>query len=194
MGPDAESTYPPTSPEPSTKRFAGRRRLLSEVLPSSTTMTGTVLGLQLDPVGAERLFDELSSTGALVSARCTSATFRLDREYVTGSRPYVQVAASTNLALAALAAEGLLVEVNLYRGCREIFRGRFEEHRPGDDLVNLVDCPASRWAARGAVLARAVRAASRWLYTGLQLSGVGYGLTQAAHAADDPSDHGEAGR
>jgi hypothetical protein len=186
MGPDAASTS--SLPPDRTTATRGRRSLLSEVLPSSTAMTGLILGRQLDPETVAALLVRLDDCGALVRSEGTSASFQLDRCHVVGGRPYAQVASSTTVALAALAHQGLLVEVSLFRGHRETFRGRFEEPHPIGDLVSMVDGDVCPWRVRRARFAHALVAAGRWVYSGLQLSGAGFGLPPVVRAPDDPGD------
>lgn len=187
MGPDAasRSSLPPDRPP---ARTVGRRALLSEVLPSSTAMTGLILGRQLDPETVAALLVRLDDAGALVRSECTSASFQLDRCHVTGAHPYAQVASATTVALAALAHQGMLVEVSLFRGHREVFRGRYEEPHPVGDLVSIVGGDACRWRVRRARVAHALLATCRWVYSGLQLSGAGFGLPPVVRAPDDPGD------
>jgi hypothetical protein len=176
---------PPTTPELTQGRVTGRCPLLSELLPTSTAMTGSVLGRQLDPGGVDALLDELATAGALVRAQGSTLAFQLDRGSVSSRRSYLDLARGTSVALADLAPTGLLIEVSLYRGRREIFRGRFEEPHPEGDLLSIIDGPTRRWAGARTALARALRAAARWVYSGLQLQGASFGWVPAALGTDD---------
>lgn len=180
MGSQAEPTYPSKRTKPSSAGRSGRCRLLSDLLPTSTAMTGGILGRQLDPTAVAELLYDLSTAGASVRCEGTTATFELDQANVTKTRTYPKVATLTTLDLASLAQQGLLIEVSLYRGRREIFRGRFEEPHPTGDLVNMIDAPRNRWG-------RALRAAGVWLYRGLQSSGACFGLVPGAAGPDGPA-------
>ncbi|WP_034608813.1 hypothetical protein [Cellulomonas sp. URHD0024] len=179
-------TEPTSSSKPTGTTRSGRCRLLSELLPSSTAMTGAILGSQLDPGAVAVLLEDLSAAGAQVLSGPTSATFQLDQDDVTGIRTYPKIATLTTLDLALLAHQGLLVEVSLYRGRREIFRGRFEEPHPTGDLVNLIDGPGDRWRHRWDEFVHAVRPAVAWMYGGFQASGACFGCASAARSPHGP--------